>query len=267
MLTKRLLVALVIIPVGVGFIYVGGWAYNFLIAAMLATAAWEFQAMFRQGGYQPASWVLMIGVILLALGRGLWGMAFQDLLLAGFAMTALAVHTVRFERGAGQAGVNFSITLAGLIYLGWLGSYLISLRDLPNGLWWTLIALPAVSSADAGAYFIGSRFGRRHIAPRTSPKKSWEGYLGGIVTGSLAGWGFAALWSVAEPAILPWQGLVIGLAVTTLAIWGDLGESLFKRQFQIKDSGSILPGHGGMMDRMDTWLYASVIAYYLIQLF
>ena len=265
MLTERLLVALAIIPFGVGFALIGGWPYTIAVAVILGVAAWEFQSIFRRGGYQPAVSVLIPGVVILTLARGAWGFERQELLWTLLAIVALGIHTLQFERGLERAGTNFAITIAGLLYIGWLGSYLVSLRHIPNGLWWVLTAIPAVGLADAGAYFVGGRFGRHLMAPRTSPGKTWEGYIGGIVVGSLSGLILAALWHLREPAILPLHGLIIGLVVTVVAPLGDLGESLFKRQFDVKDASHILPGHGGIMDRIDTWIYAAVISYYLIQ--
>lgn len=265
MLTERLLVALAIVPFGVGFALLGGWPYTIAVALVLGVAAWEFQNIFRQGGYQPAVSVLIPGVVLLVLVRGAWGFERLGLVWSLLAIFALGVHTLQFERGIEQAGTNFAITVAGLLYIGWLGSYLVSLRQLPNGLWWALTAIPAIGLADAGAYFIGGRFGRHLMAPRTSPGKTWEGYIGGILVGSLSGLLLAALWHLSEPAILPLHGLIIGLVVTLVSPLGDLGESLFKRQFNLKDASRILPGHGGVMDRIDTWIYAAVVSYYLIQ--
>lgn len=266
MLTKRLIVALIIIPIGVLFIALGGWAFNLLIAAVLGIAAWEFQNMFRQGGYEPAGVALIVGTVILTITRALWGFEHQELILSALILIILGIQTIRFERGSNQAGINFAVTLAGLLYIGWIGSYLISLRMVPNGLWWMLITMPAMSMADAGAFFIGGRLGKHQMAPRTSPKKTWEGYIGGVIVGTLGGWLFAALWHLRAPEILAWHGLLIGFLVTLLSPFGDLAESLFKRQFQIKDSGIIFPGHGGMMDRIDTWLYAGVIGYYIVQL-
>jgi phosphatidate cytidylyltransferase len=133
-------------------------------------------------------------------------------------------------------------------------------------MWWALTVFPAMACADGGAFFLGGAFGRHPMAARTSPKKTWEGYLGGVLSGTLFAWLFASLWHLAEPSFVPLHGMLVGLAVTSLAPLGDLAESMFKRELNVKDTSKIFPGHGGMMDRIDTLLYVAVIGYYLIRL-
>jgi phosphatidate cytidylyltransferase len=179
----------------------------------------------------------------------------------------MTVHLVAYERGRDQAGTDFAITLSGILYIGWLGAYLVSIRALPEGVWWVLLVLPAIWIADGGAYFIGRAFGRHKLSPRLSPKKTWQGYLGGVLVGALGTALLAWLWanlSGTGTAISPLDGVILGVILAVLAPLGDLGESMIKRQFGIKDSGKILPGHGGAFDRIDSWLWAAAIGYYVI---
>jgi len=120
--------------------------------------------------------------------------------------------------------------------------------------------------ADTGGYVFGKRLGRHLLSPHVSPNKTWEGYIGGIFFGVLASLLFGSLWHVRAPAVTIPRAFVIGLVLSVIAPLGDLGESMIKRQFGLKDSGSILPGHGGMMDRLDSWLWAATIGYYLVRL-
>ncbi len=132
-----------------------------------------------------------------------------------------------------------------------------------------LLTLPAVWLADSGAYFIGKRFGRTPFSPRLSPKKTWEGYLAGVVVGILGTTLLAALWrSGAGPdtLITPWRGALLGGILAVITPLGDLGESMIKRQVGVKDSSNLLPGHGGAFDRIDSWLWAAPLGYYIITL-
>ncbi|MBN2550925.1 MAG: phosphatidate cytidylyltransferase [Anaerolineales bacterium] len=267
MLVNRLLVAIVLLPLGIAAIALGGLAYAAVIMILLGLAAWEYVGLFRAGGWQPAGVVVIGGTLALLVGRGVDGFTSAPWILSLIFLVSMAYHLVAYERGRDQAGTDFAITLAGILYLGWIGGYFISLRNLPDGKWWVLVALPAVWLADSGAYVFGTRFGRHKITPRLSPKKSWEGYLGGIPVAVLGTAGLAALWAwAAGPGVslTAWSGAALGLAMGVLTILGDLGESMLKRQVGMKDSSNLLPGHGGFLDRVDSWLWASVIGYYLI---
>jgi phosphatidate cytidylyltransferase len=162
--------------------------------------------------------------------------------------------------------VGFAFTLAGGLYLGWLGSHFVALRALPDGGWWTGLAVPAVWLADTLAYLVGARWGRTRLMPDVSPKKSVEGYVAGIVGGGLGTMGLAFLWRVlgAGPAIAPLHGLAIGLLAGTVGPVGDLGISALKRHVGVKDSGRLLPGHGGLLDRVDALVVAVPVGYYYV---
>ncbi len=264
MLKERLIVVIILIPIAVSLIMVGGWVFNIAITAMLAVAAWEFWRIFKNGGYAPSRALLIGGVVLLSLARGAFGLQYSDLLISALTCVTLVWFVVAFERGDNQSAVDFGITLGGILYLGWIGSYILSIRSLPDGLYWLMLAIPAVAFADAGAYIVGRRFGLHKMSPRVSPKKSWEGFFGGVIFSALCSSALATAWHVRVPG-LTWQdGLLLGLVMSILGPLGDLGESMFKRQFCVKDSSNLLPGHGGFMDRIDTWIWASVICYYLI---
>jgi phosphatidate cytidylyltransferase len=266
-LTQRLLTTAVIIPVGVLFIWLGTWFFVFFIIIILAIAGWEYWHIYQQAGYSPNAPVLFSAIIVLALTRHLYGFDGSDLILSIAVLIAMAFHTISYELGRNTSSVDFGITLGGILYLGWLGSYLISLRDLPNGLWWIMLAIPTVGIVDAGAYSIGSRFGKNKMAPRVSPKKTWEGYLGGILFGLIGGALLGMIWHLQAPEITMINGLLLGAVLAVITPLGDLGESMLKRQFNIKDSSNLLPGHGGFMDRIDSWLWAACISYYLISWF
>ncbi|MDD5466523.1 MAG: phosphatidate cytidylyltransferase [Anaerolineales bacterium] len=267
MLVSRLLVAIVLLPLGLLVIAYGGWLYALVIAGIMGLAGWEYVKLFRAGGLQPAGVLVPTGAMALVLGRYWNGFESAPWLLSFLILAGMIHHLVAYECGRDQAATDFNVTLGGVLYLGWIGAYLISLRTLPEGEWWVLLALPAVWLADTGAYFIGRRFGKRRLSPRLSPKKSWEGYLAGVVTATLGTALLAALWRIgAGPAteILPWRGAVLGLALSVLTPLGDLGESMIKRQMGVKDSSNLIPGHGGVFDRIDSWLWGGVLGYTII---
>ena len=264
MLASRLKVAIILIPIAVTCVVLGGYFFLTLILFMLGLAAWEFGRLFKLGGYSPALWVLVPGVVLITLARYFWGFEHNDAILSVLVLAAMAYHTIQCGKGCQTPAIDFAITTAGLIYIGWIGSYLISLRNLPNGMWWTLLTIPAIAIGDTGAYFVGRHFGKHKLAPNISPNKTVEGLIGGIITTTLGGVLLALIWGMRAPALEWQQGLIVGAVLGVLSPLGDLGESMLKRQFNVKDSGKIFQAHGGMLDRMDSWIWGAVISYYLI---
>jgi phosphatidate cytidylyltransferase len=216
MLVKRTVVALVLLPIGLAAIFLGGWVYAAVIALIAGLAAWEYARLFKQGGFQPGEVLVVGGAVLLAAGRAWNGFDSASWLLSALILAAMAYHLLAYERGRDQAGSDFAISLSGILYLGWIGAYLISLRQLPEGEWWLLVILPAVWLADMGAYFAGSRFGKHKLSPRLSPKKTWEGYLAGIPLPLLqcaAGSPFQT-WTGPGPAITPLRARLDGVPHT-----------------------------------------------------
>lgn len=270
MLVSRLLVASVLLPVGVVLIIYGGIPFTILVAAFMGLAAWEYVKLLRAGGLEPAGIFVPVGAVLFVLGRSYNAFESADWIICTLVLFSMAYHMLQYERGRDRAATDFAVSLGGMLYIGWLGAYLISLRNLPEGKWWVLTVLPAVWLADTGAYFIGGKFGRHKLAARLSPKKTWEGYLAGIVIGCIGTGLLVLLWNLGTAPlsnITPWRGVLIGAVLSVLAPLGDLGESMIKRQVGIKDSGNILKGHGGALDRIDSWLWAGAIGYYIIQWF
>jgi phosphatidate cytidylyltransferase len=269
MLAQRVLVAVILLPIGIAAIILGGWAYTLLIAVFLGVAGWEFAQLYKAGGMQPSRLLVIVGILGLTIGRFLTGFESADWMIGLIILLSMSYHLVDFERGRDQAGTDFAVTLAGVFYIGWIGSYLISLRQLEQGIWWVLLVLPATWFADSGAYFIGTRFGKHKLSPRLSPKKTWEGYLGGIVCGVAGTILLTFLWQRlgADASVISFErGLWIALVMGIFPTLGDLGESMIKRQVGVKDSSHLLPGHGGAFDRIDSWLWAAVLGYYLVKL-
>ena len=267
MLRERVAVILVILPFLLWVVVGGGWLYVFAISAVLCLAVVEFGLMFRGHGLRPALPLLIIGVIALCFSRFLFDFEYTPLLFASLCLISQVWHLMDYERGAPHSGTDFAITIAGVLYIGFVGSYLISLRFLPEGLWWLLVSLISIWLADAVAYVFGRVMGRHKLSKRLSPKKTWEGYLSGVVIGTLGTAGLTMLWRTCAgsgSALTFTRGLIVGLAISTLAPLGDLGISMIKRELQVKDTGSLVPGHGGVLDRLDSMIWAGVLGFYVI---
>jgi len=145
-----------------------------------------------------------------------------------------------------------SLAVLGAVYPGLLLAALVPLRQLPRGEWWILLAIVVTWLNDTFAYFVGRAFGRRKLYERISPSKTWEGAAGGAA-GSIAG--ALVIRSLWLPVIPFWGAALIGAGAAVLGPLGDLSESMLKRAFGAKDSGRLLPGHGGLLDRIDALLF------------
>ena len=266
MLTKRILVLIFLIPICVGFAALGGWYFAVFIAGLLAVAGWEWANAFSLGNYRPSRWILTPGIILLVLSRQVPVPHLTEAVLAACILAAMTVHLLQYEQGRDLAATDLMVTLGGLLYLGWLGGHFILLRALPDGMVWILMALTAVWFADVGAYFIGSKWGKHKLSRRASPNKSWEGYAGGILSAVLITSLATFLGQLISPRVTLLHRAVLGLVISVFSPLGDLAESMIKRQFNLKDSSNLLPGHGGILDRIDSWLWAIPLAYYLLLL-
>ncbi len=270
MLSQRVKAALIFVPLVLIMIYLGGWVYNLFFAAVLLVAAFEYARLFKAMGTHPSLVLMLVGVALFIVQRWLLPVYFVSILISIVILLAAVTALVQYERGDDKAALNFGITLSGIFYLGWIGSFLFELRALPDGLGWVLTALPAVWLADSGAYFIGRWLGKAKMTPRLSPNKSWAGIGGAILFGTVFGALLVLLWRSVGwlPVGTPlWQGMMIGLVVAVVSPVGDLLISLFKRTAGVKDTGNIIPGHGGILDRIDTWIWAALLGYYLVLLF
>jgi len=241
-LRTRLLSALVLLPAAVAVVLLGGWLFAAAVAALavLMLAEWMGMVGEAEGAMQRAALPgAALAVAVLAMQAGWTAAAFALLAAAGVAVAAL--------RPAGGPWGGLGILWIGLpcVLAVWLREH------VPNGGWAVLWVLATVWAMDSGAYFAGRRFGGPLLAPRISPKKTWSGLLGGLAAAGLAG---AVAGSLAGGALLATAALSVLLAGVSHV--GDLAESAVKRHFHRKDSGTLIPGHGGVLDRMDAQLFA-----------
>jgi len=262
MLRTRALVAAVAIPLLVAVSLIGGWVFALTVAAALLLAGDEYARLLRQGAFRPPEW-LILALILLPLAavwyeRPEWNEPGLALLL----IVGLLYAIWSLERFKPQPIVELSLTVFGGVYIGLLGRNLLAVHELEQGAWLTLFVYALVAIADTGAYFVGSRIGKHKMAPRVSPKKSWEGYVGGVVSGVIAG-ALLGLLDVLGP-VTPAHGALLGLLIGVFSPIGDLGISTIKRQVGAKDSSHLIPGHGGVLDRLDSVLVTFTIGYYYL---
>ena len=270
MLSQRLLVALLLLPIGISAILAGGLWFAGMVALILLLAVSEFAGLFKAAGMRPSTGIMLSAVLVITAIRYQFAFAHDAWLLPLFLLLAMAVHLYDYESGRDEAGTDLLVTVTGLFYIGLLGSFMLMLRLWPHGEWWLLLALPGVWISDSAAFVFGSRFGRNKMAPRLSPNKSWEGYLSGILFAT-AGLPlllllYARMGLPEHPAFSLSNAAILGFVMGLLPTLGDLGISMLKRQMGVKDTGTLLPGHGGMLDRIDSWLWAMPIAYFLITL-
>lgn len=241
-------------------VFLGGAPFLGAVLAMAILAGHEYQRMIAHAGYRPLH-VLQLGLTaFLVLGTAYLD---PDALLGVLGLIFVASLSWQLTRmgKSGQPFVDWALTLAGGLYVGWLSAHFVMLRGLPDGIGWMLLALAATWSCDSFAYLIGRGWGRRSFFASVSPHKTWEGALAGWVGATLVVLvgGLALRLSVA-------QALALGVAASLAAICGDLVESMIKRQMGVKDSGGLVPGHGGILDRVDSLLFAVVIVYYFVTL-
>lgn len=259
-LTLRILTAVVGIPLIAGATYAGGWWFTGVVLVGALAAQWEVYGLLRHEGARPFVWSgLVLGALLVV--RSVWPPA---LALATFG-AVLLVAVGPFVKQAEQPLRNLSATFFGVVYPAGLLAFLIDLRigrgptvgDL-DAIWLTLTALVLIWATDSFAYFVGRAVGKRPLAPFISPKKTWEGAVGGAVSAI----GVAAVLKLTLVPMLSWvDALALALICGVFSQFGDLAESHLKRSVGVKDSGRLLPGHGGLLDRLDALILAVPCVY------
>ena len=271
---KRVLVAIVLIPIVLGCVWAGGPALVTMLALASGLAAWEFYRLAEARGTRALG---APGIVLSALIPVLVHARFLGLWVPPVSLVALLVPVLLtialFTRGVSGAPLAaVGATLTGVVYTGGMLSFAYALRyhefvvDARAGT--AVVMLPVVVTwlNDSGAYFAGRRWGRAKLMPSVSPGKTWAGAYGAVVASVLATWLFAAFvlpsWAhltLRAPAII-----VVGVVLSVAAQVGDLAESMFKREAGVKDSSALIPGHGGVLDRVDSLLFTLPVGYALL---
>jgi phosphatidate cytidylyltransferase len=254
MLAQRILTAVVGIPLLLVPLYFGGMVWRVLVLLIIIAGLVEFSRISGPGLY--LDYLLLSGLSFLAVTYS--GIDGTKLLF--WLVFQLLYYLIR-ATFSGMHSFSSSFNILGVLYVVVLYSFLVLVRE-EFGIVWTLYGLAITWLTDTGAYFGGIRYGRRRLAPKISPKKSVEGALFGLLAAALTGGIFAL--AVGES---PVQLVLFGLILSVCAQLGDLVESALKRERAVKDTGSLLPGHGGILDRFDSLIIVFPVLFALLTLF
>lgn len=274
-LALRLLSGIVVLPIVIVLIIEGGPGLAAFVSLVLAAAVLEFGLGMRLTRTDPVLWLALAGAVAMT------AVALTDDIPTHWPFSAAVAAIVatpvlqQFLREWGQPADDASdpIPFAGLyqrsaaglvalVYVGWLGSFFLLLRELPQGEEWLLLAVAAGMATDTGAFVVGKRIGRRPMAPRISPRKTIEGGIGGLIAG------FAAVLLInllPDLEVAVWKMVLLAIAVPLMATAGDLSESVIKRALDVKDFSKLVPGHGGVLDRLDSLLFVAPTVYFFVR--
>lgn len=243
----RALSAVVLIPAAVFAVVMGGWLFLLLVVvgAVLLGVEWAMISEPRMVRRIGAAVVAGLLPPVIAGWLGDFSAAFV-LLVFGAAAAAL------YARAIGASALD---TAYGVLYIGWPCVVLVWLRSRPDGMAWTVLLFSVAWAADISAYMIGNAFKGPKLWPRFSPNKTWSGFIGGLVAGVVA---TAVVAEILDVGLSLRIALVVGFVAALATMAGDLWESALKRRFGVKDAGNIIPGHGGLMDRVDGMMFAVV---------
>jgi phosphatidate cytidylyltransferase len=242
--------AVVLAPAAVLAIWAGGvWFLGLmLLACALLSVEWAMMSAAR-------AWRVMAGAVGFGLFAAVISAHVEQLSLALVMLVFCAAAAGLFARSRGQEALDAAY---GVLYLGWPAVLLIWLRDGSSavGLYWTVFAFAIAWASDIMAYLAGSTFGGPKLWPRFSPNKTWSGFIGGLAAGTTAG---ALMAHFLDMGLGPIAGAVLGLAAAVATMAGDLWESALKRRYGVKDAGKLIPGHGGLLDRVDGLMFGAVV--------
>jgi len=262
-----------VILVGVPCLYFitlrGGVFFLIFADLVILLGLREFYVLMRAKGYQPFE---SLGYFCsLAISWYAWRQGVGVPLILTGSLLLIMVREL-FRRDMSKSLVHISVTIFGIMYIGWMGSHLVMLRQLPAtlglddhiGAQLVFFAALVTWATDTGAYLFGVAFGRHKLIPRISPKKTVEGAVGGLIAAGFCGWICA---KGLTPFLTPLAATVVGLIVGVIAQLGDLVESMIKRDAGIKDTAELIPGHGGVLDRFDSLLFTVPVLYYYFRFF
>ena len=269
MLKQRVITAAIGIPVIVLAIWLGDPWFSLLIAAAAVVGTFEFYHLGQDEStnrpliYFGLLWSLAIVLSPLSLHY----QAINSLPMIMASAIAISLFLALFHSPRERAFRNWAWIVAGVLYVGWMLSYWLNLRILEDGRNWVYLAIFIIFANDTGAFFIGRKWGKHNLTPTISPGKTWEGAIGGLASATLGAIIVMTILNLISPfALKYWQIILLGFLVSLFAQLGDLVESLLKRNMGVKDSGKLLPGHGGILDRFDSLIFVGPAVYYYVVL-
>ena len=233
-------------------------AFFVFIAATVLLAQWEFLAFFFEKPHLPQHALVGFPGALLLLVAMQWPAVLGFYPALSIILAGLLLYQVSLAP-SGSRPLSTFVILFGILYVGYTLGHFLWLRTLDDGALLVFFVLLVTWAGDAAAYYVGKTCGSRPLAPRLSPNKTVEGFLGGLVVAPLVAW-LGHVWFL--PAVRPVDCLILGVLFTVLGLLGDLSESSLKRYAGVKDSGALIPGHGGMLDRVDSLLLNAPVFYY-----
>lgn len=266
MFLQRAIITFIAGPLALYLIFLGGWFYFVPVAAILLLAAQEYIVILHRYNWRLSRWIMMIAVLgLLIVGQWFDTQYLSPLLLIGF-LASMTYALYSYETGSSKTTLGDWMAMAGgILLIGWGGAHFFLLRRVDQMPWqWTMLAMLSTWIADSGAYLVGKFLtgkvlGRHKLAPLLSPNKTIEGYVGGIVLGMA----FTIIIGIYLQLPL-FLTIILGLFASAISPLGDLGISMLKRLVRVKDSGTLFPGHGGALDRIDSLIWSVMAAYYLV---
>jgi len=276
MLKKRIITALVGIPLLIAVIWFGEPWFTILVAIWGLLAAFEFYRLVAASKVSPLTYFGLIWTLLFILSPHFDYATLTPLLLTSAVILSLIWLLLRRQKEG--AFIGWAWTMGGILYIGWLLSYFVALRGgyyplsitETDGRNWVFLALFTTFASDTAAFFVGRALGKHHLAPHISPGKTWEGATAGVFGAIIVSLFFTLpkLFTIPNPVYLQdfsyWQAIFLGLLISVFGQLGDLVESLLKRNIGVKESGKLIPGHGGVLDRIDSVVFAGIVVYYYV---
>jgi len=265
MLKYRVITGAVGVPLVILAIWFGDpWPwFTLLIAAAALAGTYEFYHMANFDRHEPLIYLGLLWALALVLSPHYRGPDVLPIVITATMLISLIWLLCRpSKEGAFR---NWAWTIVGALYVGWMLSYWLNLRGLEDGRNWVYLAMLATFANDTGAFFIGGARGKHRLAPAISASKTWEGAIGGLICAILGAMVIATVLNLISPFTFRyWQIILLGFLVGLFAQLGDLVESLLKRNMGVKESGNLLPGHGGILDRFDSLIFVGAVVYYYV---